>query len=53
MVYEALYNHLDPDEEEKHLYRPAKQRDWAGKDTQARIMKAKNRNILTSEESVF
>ncbi|KAI5102989.1 hypothetical protein C0J45_6570 [Silurus meridionalis] len=52
-TYEELYERLDTKEEEKDLYRLARQRDRAGKDVlQVRAIKDGEGNVLTSEESV-
>ncbi|XP_051779985.1 uncharacterized protein LOC127526866 [Erpetoichthys calabaricus] len=53
-VYDELYERLDTKEGEKDLYRSAKQRDRAGKVLQqVSIIKNKDENVLTSEESVL
>ncbi|XP_051784320.1 uncharacterized protein LOC127527954 [Erpetoichthys calabaricus] len=53
-AYDELYERLDTKEGEKDLYRLARQRDRAGKDVQqVRVIKDKDGNVLTSEESVL
>ncbi|XP_062866594.1 uncharacterized protein LOC134329279, partial [Trichomycterus rosablanca] len=53
-AYEELYGRLDTKEGEKDLYRLARQRNQAGKDVQqVRLVKDRNGNVLTSEESVM
>ncbi|XP_051782811.1 uncharacterized protein LOC127527635 [Erpetoichthys calabaricus] len=53
-AYDELYERLDTKEGEKDLYRLAIQIDRAGKDVQqVRVIKDKDGNILTSEESVL
>ena len=53
-AYGELYERLDTKEGEKDLYRLARQRDRAGKDVQqVRMIKDKDGNVLTSEESVL
>ena len=48
-----LYEELDTKEGEKTLYRLARQRHQAGKDVQqVRMMKDKDGNVMTDEESV-
>ena len=51
-AYDELYEGLDTKEGEKTLYRLARQRHQAGKDVQqVRMMKAKDGNVMTDEES--
>ena len=53
-AYDELYEELDTKEGEKSLYRLARQRDQAGKDVQqVRMMKDKDGNVMTDEESVL
>ncbi|KAG2465922.1 CFDP2 protein, partial [Polypterus senegalus] len=53
-AYDELYERLDTKEGEKDLYQLARQRDRAGKDVQqVRVIKDKDGNVLTSEESVL
>ena len=53
-AYDELYEGLDTKEEEKTLYRLARQRHQAGKDVQqVRMMKDKDGNVTTDEESVL
>ena len=53
-AYDELYEGLDTKEGEKTLYRLARQRHQAGKDVQqVRIMKDKDGNVMTDEESVL
>ncbi|KAK3565532.1 hypothetical protein QTP86_011931 [Hemibagrus guttatus] len=52
-AYDELYTRLDTREEEKDLYRLARQRDRDGKDVQqVRVIKDRDRRVLTSEDSV-
>ena len=52
-VYDELYEGLDTKEGEKTLYRLARQSHHAGKDVlQVRMMKDKDGNVMTDEESV-
>ncbi|KAK3522398.1 hypothetical protein QTP86_009537 [Hemibagrus guttatus] len=52
-AYNELYTRLDTREEEKDLYRLARQRDRDGKDVQqVRVIKDRNGRVLTSEECV-
>ncbi|KAK3546717.1 hypothetical protein QTP70_033372, partial [Hemibagrus guttatus] len=52
-AYDELYTRLDTREGEKDLYRLARQRDRDGKDVQqVRVIKDRDGNVLTSEESV-
>ena len=52
--YDELYEGLDTKEGEKTLYRLARQRHQAGKDVQqVRMMKDKDGNVMTDEESVL
>ncbi|KAK3510026.1 hypothetical protein QTP70_026005 [Hemibagrus guttatus] len=52
-AYDELYTRLDTREGEKDLYRLARQRDRDGKDVQqVRVIKERDRRVLTSEESV-
>ncbi|KAK3542854.1 hypothetical protein QTP70_005434 [Hemibagrus guttatus] len=52
-AYDELYTRLDTREGEKDLYRLARQRDRDGKDVQqVRVIKDRDRRVLTSEESV-
>ncbi|KAK3543099.1 hypothetical protein QTP70_010645 [Hemibagrus guttatus] len=52
-AYDELYTRLDTREEEKDLYRLARQRDRDGKDVQqVRVIKDRDGRVLTSEESV-
>ncbi|KAK3511813.1 hypothetical protein QTP70_024858 [Hemibagrus guttatus] len=52
-AYEELYTRLDTREEQKDLYRLARQRDRDGKDVQqVRVIKDRDGRVLTSEESV-
>ena len=53
-AYDELYEELDTKEGEKILYRLARQRHQAGKDVQqVRMMKDKDGNVMTDEESVL
>ena len=53
-AYDELYEGLDTKEGEKTLYRLARQRHQAGKDVQqVRMMKDKDGNVVTDEESVL
>ena len=53
-AYDELYEGLDTKEGEKTLYRLARQRHQAGKDVQqVRMMKDKDGNVMTDEESVL
>ncbi|XP_033097631.1 uncharacterized protein LOC117101709 [Anneissia japonica] len=53
-AYEELYERLNTKEEEKDLYRLAKQRDRAAKDVQqVRTIKNVNGNVLTDQVSVL
>ncbi|XP_051784813.1 uncharacterized protein LOC127528357 [Erpetoichthys calabaricus] len=53
-VYDELYERLDIKEGEKDLYQLARQREQAWKDVQqVRMIKDKDGNVLTSEESVL
>ena len=53
-AYDELYEGLDTKEGEKTLYRLARQRHQAGKDVQQiRMMKDKDGNVMTDEESVL
>ena len=53
-AYDELYEELDTKEGEKTLYRLARQRHQAGKDVQqVRMMKDKDGNVMTDEESVL
>ena len=53
-AYDELYSKLGSHEGEKELYRLARQRDRAGKDVlQAKLIKDKDGNVLTSEERVL
>ena len=53
-AYDVLYEELDTKEGEKTLYRLARQRHQAGKDVQqVRMMKDKDENVMTDEESVL
>ena len=53
-AYDELYEVLDTMEGEKTLYRLARRRHQAGKDVQqVRMMKAKDGNVMTDEESVL
>ena len=53
-AYDELYEGLDTREGEKTLYRLARQRHQAGKDVQqVRMMKDKDGNVMTDEESVL
>ncbi|KAK3557346.1 hypothetical protein QTP70_026574, partial [Hemibagrus guttatus] len=52
-AYDELYTRLDTREEEKDLYRLARQRDRDRKDVQqVRVIKDRDGRVLTSEESV-
>ncbi|MCJ8736395.1 hypothetical protein PDJAM_G00258030 [Pangasius djambal] len=52
-AYDELYTRLDTREGQKDLYRLARQRDRDGKDVkQVRVIKDRDRRVLTSEESV-
>ncbi|KAK3548709.1 hypothetical protein QTP70_017261, partial [Hemibagrus guttatus] len=52
-AYDELYTRLDTREEEKDLYRLARQRDRDGKDVQqVRVIKDRDGRVLTSEESI-
>ncbi|KAK3515937.1 hypothetical protein QTP86_020430 [Hemibagrus guttatus] len=52
-AYDELYTRLDTREEEKDLYRLARQRDRDGKDVQqVRVIKDRDGRVLISEESV-
>ncbi|MCJ8743426.1 hypothetical protein PDJAM_G00093880 [Pangasius djambal] len=52
-AYDELYTRLDTREEQKDLYRLARQRDRDGKDVQqVRVIKDRDGRVLTSEESV-
>ena len=49
-----LYAVLETKEDEKELYRLARQRDRAGKDVQhVRVMKDKNGNVMVNSEAVL
>ena len=53
-AYDELYEGLDTKEGEKTLYRLARQRHQAGKDVQqVRMMKDKDGNVMTDEDSVL
>ena len=53
-AYDELYEGLDTKEGENTLYRLARQRHQAGKDVQqVRMMKDKDGNVMTDEESVL
>ena len=53
-AYDELYEGLDTKEGEKTLYRLSRQRHQAGKDVQqVRMMKDKDGNVMTDEESVL
>ena len=53
-AYDELYEGLDTKEGEKTLYRLTRQRHQAGKDVQqVRMMKDKDGNVMTDEESVL
>ena len=53
-AYDELYEELDTKEGEKTLYRLARQRQQAGKDVQqVRMMKDRDGNVMTDEESVL
>ena len=53
-AYDELYEGLDTKEGEKTLYRLARQRHQAGEDVQQiRMMKDKDGNVMTDEESVL
>ncbi|KAK3518423.1 hypothetical protein QTP70_000596 [Hemibagrus guttatus] len=52
-AYDELYTRLDTREGQKDLYRLARQRDRDGKNVQqVRVIKDRDRRVLTSEESV-
>ncbi|MCJ8736954.1 hypothetical protein PDJAM_G00018110 [Pangasius djambal] len=52
-AYDKLYTRLDTREGQKDLYGLARQRDRDGKDVQqVRVIKDRDRRVLTSEESV-
>ncbi|KAK3539722.1 hypothetical protein QTP70_012263 [Hemibagrus guttatus] len=52
-LYNELYTRLDTREEEKDLYRLARQRDRDGKDVQqVRVIKDRDGRVITNEESV-
>ncbi|KAK3506239.1 hypothetical protein QTP70_017788 [Hemibagrus guttatus] len=52
-AYDELYTRLDTRDEQKDLYRLARQRDRDGKDVQqVRVIKDRDGRVLTSEESV-
>ena len=53
-VYDDLYARLETKEDEKELYRLARQRDRAGKDVQhVRVIKDKNGNVMVNSEAVL
>ena len=53
-AYEDLYARLETKEDEKELYRLARQRDRAGKDVQhVRVIKDKNGNVMVNSEAVL
>ncbi|XP_051784793.1 uncharacterized protein LOC127528352 [Erpetoichthys calabaricus] len=53
-AFDELYERLDTKEGEKNLYQLARQKDRAVKDVQqVRVIKDKDGNILTNEESVL
>ena len=53
-TYDDLYARLETKEDEKELYRLAKQRDRAGKDVQhVRVIKDENGNVMVNLETVL
>ena len=53
-AYDNLYAKLETKEDEKELYRLARQRDKAGKDVQhVRVLKDKNGNVMVGSEAVL
>ena len=53
-VYNDLYARLETKEDEKELYRLARQRDRAGKDVQhVRVIKDVNDNVMVNSEAVL
>ena len=53
-VYDDLYARLETKEDEKELYRLARQRDRAGKDVQhVRVLKDENGNVMESSAAVL
>ena len=53
-AYEDLYARLETKENEKELYRLARQRDRAGKDVQhMRVLKDENGNVMVNSEAVL
>ena len=53
-VYDDLYARLKTKEDEKKLYRLARQRDRAGKDVQyMRVIKDENGNVMVKSKAVI
>ena len=53
-VYDNFYARLETKEDEKELYRLARQRDRAGKDLQhVRVIKDENGNVIVNSEEVL
>ena len=53
-AYEDLCARLETKEDEKELYRLARQRDRTGKDVQnVRVMKDENGNLMVSSEAIL
>ena len=53
-AYDDLYARLETKEDEKELYRLARQRDRAGKDVQhVRVIKDENGNVMVNSEAVL
>ena len=53
-AYDDLYARLETKEDEKELYRLARQRDRAGKDVQhVRVIKNENSNVMVNSEAVL
>ena len=53
-AYDKLYARLEKKEDEKELYRLARQRDRAGKDVQhVRVIKDENSNVMVNSEAAL
>ena len=53
-AYDDLYTRLETKEDEKELYRLARQRDRAGKDVQhVRVIEDENGNVMVNSEAVL
>ena len=53
-AYDNLYTRLETKEDEKELYRLARQRDRAGKDVQhVKVIKDENGNVMVNSEAVL